>query len=367
MSFSKHSWWSAILACLGVLGLASMARAQNRPVNPSTAPQAPPQTSAGSGAIAPPGGGFVPPPSYAYPPPYQILSPAGSYLSGASDVINAQGQYIISYRQSQIVREQAEQAKLDTRRKTIDQWQYEQSIQPSLADVRAKQRMDTYSVMRGTPPDARVWNGDALNSLLENVQTPQSASTRKPSIPLDPELLSRIKFTDGRNKGDVTLFAQGPKIDWPFALQGQEFKQNRAKVESLSAAVVRQAQAGDVDVGTIKSIQGITLAMQADLKSQVEELTPSDYMTAKAFLNDLYKGARGLAEPNASAALSRSKPQVSTVDQLVAMMTRQGLRFAPAKDGDEAAYTSLYQSLRAYDAGTSQMVAQSPPRPIGRQ
>lgn len=120
-----------------------------------------------------------------------------------------------------------------------------------------------------------------------------------------------------------------------------------------------------MDYGTIKALQQQALLMQDELKDRIEEFTPSDYMKAKRFLNDLNKGARGLGEPNATAALTnKSKPRVSTVDQLVAMMAGQGLRFAPAKDGDEAAYSTLYQAMRAFDAGSSQMVAES--RPPGR-
>jgi hypothetical protein len=366
MSFSKNPLGSALLAGGVVLIMTSAAWAQNRPVNPSTAPQAPPQTTAGGGPVAPPGGGYVPPP--AYPPPYagypyQIMSPAGSYLTGASNVINAQGQFLTSKRESEVIKEQAEQAKLDTKRKAIEQWQYEQALQPTLSEIQVKAQQEGYQQMRGNPPDARIWSGEAPNTLLRHIQQTQSYLSGNPSIPLDPRTVSKIRFTDGTNRGDVTLFSQGPKIDWPFPLRGPEFKQNREKIQSLSADVVRQAQGGDVDYGTIKAIQGTTVVMLDDLKDHIEDFTPSDYMKAKRFLNDLNKGARGLGEPNATAALSnKSKPRVSTVDQLVTMMTKQGLRFAPAKDGDETAYSALYQSLRAFDSGASQMVAETRPR-----
>ena len=39
------------------------------------------------------------------------------------------------------------------------------------------------------------------------------------------------------------------------------------------------------------------------------------------------------------------------VAELVDHLTREGLTFAPAAPGEEAAYTSLYQSLRAFAAG----------------
>src|SRR5262249_52715944 len=129
MLFSKYPLCSALMIGSAFLILASSAKGQNRQVNPGTAPHAPPQTSAGSGAAAPPGGGFVPAPAPppAYPGyPYQVMTPAGSYLTGASNVINSQGQFLISKQQAAVTQQEAEQAKLDTRRKTVEQWQYEQ-------------------------------------------------------------------------------------------------------------------------------------------------------------------------------------------------------------------------------------------------
>jgi hypothetical protein len=43
------------------------------------------------------------------------------------------------------------------------------------------------------------------------------------------------------------------------------------------------------------------------------------------------------------------------VGELVADMTRNGLRFGPATDGGENAYSALYQSLLAYDSALGQM------------
>jgi hypothetical protein len=45
----------------------------------------------------------------------------------------------------------------------------------------------------------------------------------------------------------------------------------------------------------------------------------------------------------------------NTVGELVAEMTRNGLRFAPATAGGENAYTALYHSILAYDSALGQM------------
>ena len=39
------------------------------------------------------------------------------------------------------------------------------------------------------------------------------------------------------------------------------------------------------------------------------------------------------------------------VAELLSYMIKEGLEFAPAAEGDEAAYTALYQALRDFEAG----------------
>jgi hypothetical protein len=366
MSFLNSSWLSALLVGAAVLALASSVHAQNSPVNPGTAPQAPPQTAASSGPIAP-GGGFAPPVVYPPPyyPPYGGMTPAYGYLTGASNVINSQGQFLISKQQSEVVRQQAEQAKLDTKRKSIEQWQYEQSIAPTLSQVQAKAQQEGYMQAIGNPPDARVWSGEAMNTILRNVQQPGSGAGRGPSIPIDPTMVSKLNFTDGTNAGNLWFFSKGPKMEWPFVLRDPRFKDQRDRVEALTAAAIRQASTnGQIDFGTIKDMQNTTNQMLDELKDMIEDITPSDYVKAKRFLNDQFRAAQALGDAGAARALARKEmPPVTTVDQLMAMMTNQGLRFAPASAGNEAVYTSLYQSLRAFDAGTSQLVARPGVRP----
>jgi len=96
MSLVKVRWLSMLLLGGAILACGSSVRAQNRSVNPGTAPQEPPQTCTSCGPSAP-GGGFVPQPYYPY---IANQTPAYGYLSGASDVINSQGQFLISKRQS---------------------------------------------------------------------------------------------------------------------------------------------------------------------------------------------------------------------------------------------------------------------------
>src|SRR6476659_8432527 len=74
-----------------------------------------------------------------YPYPYGYNpGRAGGYLYGSASVINAQGNYTNQMEQARILREQANQAKLDTKRKTFDEMQYEKSNTPTQLEVMAQ-------------------------------------------------------------------------------------------------------------------------------------------------------------------------------------------------------------------------------------
>jgi hypothetical protein len=74
-------------------------------------------------------------------------------------------------------------------------------------------------------------------------------------------------------------------------------------------------------------------------------------MKAKRYLNDLDSALRVLEDPNASKFANRKlAARGSTVSDLVAEMSGQGLRFAPAVPGDEGAYVALHRALVNYSS-----------------
>jgi hypothetical protein len=124
-----------------------------------------------------------------------------------------------------------------------------------------------------------------------------------------------------------------------------------------------QVKGGAVDFGTAEDLRKSIEAMLADLRDQIENMTANDYIQSMRFLNDLSRSVRSLGQANASELVTgKWQPEAETVDQLVASLTKRGLRFAPASQGNEAAYSSLFQSLRAFDTKTSQLVARPGPQ-----
>src|SRR3954454_15772376 len=65
------------------------------------------------------------PPVGAYPYGYGYFPNPGSYWSGAADMLDAYGNVGIDMEKARVIREQANQAKLDTQKKTVDVVAYE--------------------------------------------------------------------------------------------------------------------------------------------------------------------------------------------------------------------------------------------------
>src|SRR5262245_35110125 len=113
-----------LFSITAVLILATSAPAQFRPAPNPISNQPPPPTQVISRTV-----NHVTPTSF-MPNPWWGYGNWGQtawngFLTGAADVISAQGNFEIAKRESQVIRQQAEQAKLDTRRKAYEQWQWE--------------------------------------------------------------------------------------------------------------------------------------------------------------------------------------------------------------------------------------------------
>jgi hypothetical protein len=91
--------------------------------------------------------------------------------------------------------------------------------------------------------------------------------------------------------------------------------------------------------------------LQVLLANNVRDLPPGQYMEARHFLNNLEDGLQLLRQPNAGLYFTQKyTAKGRTVLDLVNHMSKEGLTFAAAVGGDEAAYMALHRALAAYDS-----------------
>jgi len=281
--------------------------------------------------------------------------PYGGYLHGAAAVINAQGQYAINFQQGRLVKEQVRSAKIDNRRKEIEQWLWERENLPTTEDERVRAQMEQLKRVRNDPPLTEIWSGRALNDLLIDVQKSQSFFEIPNSPPLEERLVAKLNATTGKREGNIGML-RNTKLNWPLLLRRPAFNEDREQIETSVKRSVEQGAKGDMDAEAVEDILRLMNRLHKKLVTMVREagdeanFTPTMYIDAKTFLANLNDAVKVLQQPDAVDFLTgRQAAQGKTVAELVKHMTTNGLRFAPATPGGEWAYTALHRMLANYD------------------
>jgi hypothetical protein len=316
-------------------------------------PQNLPAPNVSTVTSAPVQAGFQPPalvtPFYgtgAYVPYY---NPYGGYLSGVADVYNAVGQTMMSEQQAGIMREQKKQAEIDTRRKNFDEWLYERDRTPTPEDNRERARIEQIRRSRNDPPPNEIWNGMALNTLLTAILQAQVQRGTGPTIPLEPETVQHLNVTTGATTGSVGLLRDGGKLKWPLPLMRPPYEADRTQVNELAPQAYMQAASGQVQPDVLQGLIDSANNLNNLISRNVPDLTPKEYSQGKTFVSQLKGTISALQDPSVSSYITRKwAPKGNTVGEVVNEMSRQGLKFAPAVGGDEAAYMAMYHGMVAY-------------------
>lgn len=298
---------------------------------------------AGFGGM-PIGGGFNP----YFPGDYNAW--AGGTLTGAANLVGAQGQLMQSQQQAFLTREAVRSAKTDNRRKTFDEYMYEKEHTPSAEEVRQQAERQYLERARNNPPSTEIWTGSALNTLLKDMQR-NRAGQPSASTPLDEEILKHINFTSGRGDGNIGILKNGGKLVWPDALSDPQYKEDRDRINNSIADALKQAQFnGKVDPGTTRQLQQDVDRMGKELRRHVGDTDVNEYIRAKEFLGDLDSSIVTLKQGDVGNYFNgRYDLKAKNVGELVSDMTGKGLTFAAATPGDESAYNALYQAMANYD------------------
>jgi hypothetical protein len=298
------------------------------------------------------GGVGVPYPAYGYP---YIYSPGSGNLYGAASVINAGGQYMQSVQQAKLGQEQVKKAKLDNKRAALDEWKYEQANTPTTEDLREQSRAQQLRRSRNDPPITEVWSGLALNTLLTDLQRLQANLTHTETSMLSPDVLKRINVTGSRNDASLGLLREDGRLQWPYPLRAPQFDTDRKAVDQQMLKAIDQARSGTVAFDTLSTLSNSVDQLLTDLKGQVGDMPSNQWTEAKRYVDQLQASVKLLQDPGVANYFNgKWEARGNTVEELVRYMTSQGLRFAPATQGDETAYQSLYRDLLTYDSAVGQ-------------
>jgi hypothetical protein len=136
-------------------------------------------------------------------------------------------------------------------------------------------------------------------------------------------------------------------------LRDSRFDEVRNRFDSKFKSIVGGLESRDpVGAAAVKDLRDSSKSLNELLATGAGDLSPSQYIEARKYLDQLTQAIRAIDDPKVVNYFNeRWSARGRTVAELVGNMRKDGLRFAPATPGEEAHYTTLYQALRAFEAG----------------
>jgi hypothetical protein len=331
-----------------------------------TAPSARAQYPYGypSGPVYPSGPGY-------YPPGYGYYPQPGGYWYGQAAMLDAYANYGKSAEEARVTREQANQAKLDTKKKTVDVMEYERAHKYWYTDEQVDIQAKKIQYALNNPPTYEITSGRVLNTLLPYLDQIIAAGTPGPTMEVDSTVVKALNVTAGADNGNVGLLKDVGNLDWPVSLQGPTQKNLDTMLQDATAMAMK----GQVPATTISKLNKTTDTLEQEVKKKFHksEIDGGEYLEGTRFIARVRDAITALKQPTASKFLSGAfAPKGNTVDEVVLSMASKGLTFAPAQPGQEFAYIALHQAFVnfAAAAGTPatgfRVMVKGGPYPLGK-
>jgi hypothetical protein len=202
------------------------------------------------------------------------------------------------------------------------------------------------------PPAPEIESGQALNQLLAAI-TRLGALNRGPNIKLDEDILKHLNVRDRSSSGNIGLLKGDGELKWPLAFHEKQFDAARKQLTlKLKDAVSQLKKRKKVAATTLKDADALRKTLEDKLDASAGDRPMSQSTEAKRYLAHVRQAILALKSPNAANYFSGTwTARGKTVGELVYHIRKEGLEFAPATSGDEAAYFALYQKLREFTDG----------------
>lgn len=279
--------------------------------------------------------------------PYSYSDPWGGYLRGYADVLRAHGQVVTSYEQARLMREQALQAKLDTRKKAFELELFIRNNTPTFTQEQEKIAKQILRRVQNLTNPNEIWNGSSLNILLADMKKHQAKKVSVEPIQLAGEVLRHINVTG--SFGNLGLLRDDGRFQWPSALQDLVAEDRQKKVGDWAETLVARARNGQVEVKILKDVRLEIETIRENLLKKVNEIPTQPYIDAKRFLKDFEDACTAVEKGDAVPYFEFQKFVANgrSVKEVIDYMIGRGLTFAKATQGDESAYLAFQSGLVA--------------------
>jgi hypothetical protein len=276
----------------------------------------------------------------------------GYFLMGTSEIMKAYGTVVTADQQARIMAEQAEQAHIDTLKKRFEYRMFVEANTIPYSEVQAKHAKQMLHRVLKTPNPNEIVSGKSVNILLQDLEGARGKKIELEPISLSEDTLKHLNVTTGH--GNLGLLRNDGRFTWPPGLVEIVPAREREEVESQAQTLVNKTLNGVLPVNVMRDLQSTLEKIDERLLKKINDPNlPGDvYRSAKRFLENFKSALVALNEPeNAIKYFNYQKWATGskTIKELVDYMLKEGLRFAPAVQGDESAYRALQGALAAYD------------------
>jgi hypothetical protein len=318
-------------------------------VNPYTPLATNPYAASGVNPYSPVANAYGSPYDQGYNPyGYGYADPA-SVLRGAADIMRAYGTVITSQEQARVIREQALQAKLETRKKKFDLDMYIKANTPTFTEEQAKIAKMTLKRIQSNSTESEIINGKALNLLLDDMRKHPGKKAGVEPFALSEDVLGHLNVT--KNVASLGVLRNGGEFTWPVVFQEYFPADQLRLIESQARTLVKNADKGKVDPNVLKDMRTELDRIREQLLKKINEIPTTQYLEAVRFLNDFGEARLALERGEAMTQINFQKwiAGGKNLQQLVDYMIVGGLRFTTATQGDEFAYRAVYSGMVALD------------------
>jgi hypothetical protein len=226
------------------------------------------------------------------------------------------------------------------------------------AEIRERRRAErekSYNAnlerIRQRPEERDLMIGDALNSVLEQLNDPKihPSTYRKDPVPLSSDVIRRIPFRIDKEGAKFSLQRLSPKGKgkWPVAFQDPQFALERRAYERAVDNALEQQIEGKMEIEAITAVDTAIQGLDIKLGLVVPPGKDKLYREAKARLRELKESAELLRREKIERVIGAiDRYSGTTVDDLRVFMQDHHLRFGAADNEEERnLYARLYESL----------------------
>ena len=276
--------------------------------------------------------------------------------------MRAYGTVITSQEQARIIREQALQARLDTKRKKFDLDKYIRENTPTFTEEQAKIKKMTLKRIQTNSTEPEIVNGRALNLLLDDLRLHPGKKASVEPFALSEDVLGHLNLTKGNTS--LGVLRNGGDFSWPVVFQEYFPPEQLRLIENQAKTLVKNAdKAKLLDVNVLKDMRNELDKVREQLFKKINEVPTNQYLEGTRFLNDFHNARLALENGEALTQAGYLKWAVGGKDlqQLVDYMIANGLRFTGSTQGDEFAYRAIYSGMAAMDVALNGLYGSAVP------